>query len=1494
MAYQLFAKGKEITAVTAELITSTSQFSNNGDSNIVLSGLSLTGYTATLTNYGAIKTFITINGLTPGQEYNFDFSVSGSAAIFYFVNTNGVTNPFTISGGYTGYSSSPLNVDSSFIATETTAQIKIFLNGAFSGGSTYTVSSLSVRGSTTGFNGITELDVIKGSPFTLDFNFKDIKDLKSKGSHSYNFRLPSSTNNDSFFGSYFKVGSYYSDDNFSFNPFGMAECYVLKDTLEVFKGNMQLTNIYLKDKNRYEYECIIFSSEVSFIDVLKGVKFADFDYNAWNHELTNVNVYNSYNSNGISNGDIVYSLWDYGIGHASNEYINYFGQPASGALTWTTNSFDIRKLRPQVKLKSLIDMVFDMAGYQYNSEFFGSTDFGKIYQDLNYNKTDSIYTEVAASTYNTTAQNTSTQSISNSQGSISQRIVEFPNEISDATNQWNNTNSYWTVQVDGSYSVTISGTITPSLTPAETNENIAFQLWNGWNGIEDNETEIDSLNWVGGNISVPAGGTDFSVSVTLPMIIASNSPSKRYRISLWCGNTSNNVIGGSTLNWNLSNMNISIQANSVNSSTTNLVFINNLFGSLTVSTWWKSIITKFNLVTIPDSNDPTILKIEPYNDYVDTGDSKDWSDKVDYTKDIQVTPPTKFCGKQVKFKDAPSNDYIYQSYKRNPFNDDEPTFGEYIEAGVRNQFAEKDTEFTSIFVPTINYPLNNGALNLGVYSCAIWNVKENGEKENTGGIRLSFFHGTKALPNQVVYRLSETGSSFGGIGYSNFPFFSAYSEKDFTDGTDVWSLNWQETLTSPQQDWDALPSFGLARKFWKDYVLDNFNVNSRMITAYIRLNPKDISDFSFADTIQLMGQNYRVNSIKGYPVSSSGNSKVELLLVNKSTFIPSPPINTGGGIITGENQLECDFIFHSQLETSGILQFTTSTNSSPSYTEIGQECCTAMGYSWLPYEQAITPISYCFMTVFPDLPDNESEIRNSNYTNNGSNYISGTGNNSDGARNDINGTLNTIGGNSFNNKIDGDTNTIGRGVTNSFIFGNDNLIGAEQVQIKLFGETLQYTTIVEGGRISGNYGKLMITGDDVIANGISTSPIGTRQKGNFVLNFAQGSSDSNVLLGQYGVFTLGDYYNTSANLNGFKFAGKSNIKLSLELVGITTEDTNKVFKSKAIINQTILISNYTNPIIIYSNVDSSEIDTVFGTTTIECYSLSKPPYYNLLLGGAVAFKVSSSGSKEINWTLGVKYETTILSDLRSPSISNPTKLSGNVLWLDASNQSSIILVGNSVTRWNDVSGTGNVLSQGDATYKPIYRTDDWQRPYIEFDGGTAILSTTDSDLLDLSETNNTFIAVYKSDIPHPEAGGQTLMGINGTDTAQRIGLRINANDNGGGGNDSINFSSQSTTSNLNDCHISSAGVTNLSIAIGRRDGVNVKLFDGNGNTDTATNGADNSSVNRFCVGGSSTDGTTDVNEFDGRIHELICYNRALTDSEVDSVITYLKNKWNIL
>ena len=185
------------------------------------------------------------------------------------------------------------------------------------------------------------------------------------------------------------------------------------------------------------------------------------------------------------------------------------------------------------------------------------------------------------------------------------------------------------------------------------------------------------------------------------------------------------------------------------------------------------------------------------------------------------------------------------------------------------------------------------------------------------------------------------------------------------------------------------------------------------------------------------------------------------------------------------------------------------------------------------------------------------------------------------------------------------------------------------------------------------------------------------------------------------------------------------------------------------------------------------------------------------------------------------------------------------------------------------------------------------RPFVEFDGSTAFMFNTDIDLVGLASSDNTFIVVFESDKTTQEAYGQVLLGVNTITGIPRAGISINNSSTyGGAGTDSVSFYNENTLTNMFQCNIASAGVTDKKIVVGRRDGANLDIIDENGTTDTYTTASDPSDAFYFTVGG-RFNGSIDFAEFDGRIHEIICYDNKISDADRDKLIFYLKNKWNI-
>ncbi len=119
--------------------------------------------------------------------------------------------------------------------------------------------------------------------------------------------------------------------------------------------------------NKYEYECIIFSSEVNFLDSLKGLKMSQLNWSELQHELNANNIFESWNSNSIDNGNLIWSLWDYGQGFASNDsaigyanYFQYFVPPVSFPNNMFNTAEAIRYkfyVRPQVRVAHIFKKI---------------------------------------------------------------------------------------------------------------------------------------------------------------------------------------------------------------------------------------------------------------------------------------------------------------------------------------------------------------------------------------------------------------------------------------------------------------------------------------------------------------------------------------------------------------------------------------------------------------------------------------------------------------------------------------------------------------------------------------------------------------------------------------------------------------------------------------------------------------------------------------------------------------------------------------------------------------------------------------------------------------------------------------------------------------------------------------------------------------------------------------------------------------------------------
>lgn len=227
-----------------------------------------------------------------------------------------------------------------------------------------------------------------------------------------------------------------------------------------------------------------------------------------------------------------------------------------------------------------------------------------------------------------------------------------------------------------------------------------------------------------------------------------------------------------------------------------------------------------------------------------------------------------------------------------------------------------------------------------------------------------------------------------------------------------------------------------------------------------------------------------------------------------------------------------------------------------------------------------------------------------------------------------------------------------------------------------------------------------------------------------------------------------------------------------------------------------------------------------------------------------------------------------------PTYSSPPSSAGQVLWLDANDCTTISLAsGGTVTKWADKSGRGYDVSQSTSGYRPVYTTNVLNsKPIIRFDGTDDVLTNTSF----MNFTNITMIGVGKYN------SGDTTQAIAevSTNTTNRGALLFYETADSKFRSWDGTMDSTVYTETLPVTHIFS----------GVSDGTNDYYYVDGSLKQSVASGTLTSTTDRVHIG-QLVSATTYAMK--GDIGEVLVYDRALTNSERESVESYLASKWDI-
>ena len=814
--------------------------------------------------------------------------------------------------------------------------------------------------STTAYN----LDLQEAPNVSLNFQFSEVKEPETrKGSYSQTFKLPFTDNNNQFFQDWYNVNL----DTLVFNTRATFDAVLYVGTVPQFEGALQLKSVYQKAQV-YEVVLMsntasLFSTigEQRLKDVFKndnGSYSSDFNnfynytnatnntlYNSWGNSLTNTAGASLYDSAaGVSK--ILYPLSVTREGFYFSALSAYLNMTSSDVTSLGFESASqlavlFTQFRPAIQLKTLFNLILAKAGYSYTSDFIDGTGihtdkfFSKLFMTTgtylessavpavngNNNPSGLMFVATTAEFGIFTATNDDCQS---SPETVIPCDITTPNYgfaiPTDPESMWNSTNYYFTKEGAEMYSVDVRH---------------AFY----WDNVEAcNQSGVLLAYRVRQWDTDPASPTYNSmteqvysaVGVSLDVI---NDTTDGVNISEATLDITNMPIGASAcvtieaVNWKRENsgsngvlklgytdpfawvFSASVSLNWVSYGT-------NIYGAtvdvpacidpeITQRAFLKDIIQRFNLVVLTNPDDETNLIIEPYNDFIASGNLKYWTDKVDLDKEIIVRDTTEIQKKTINLSDKEDNDLWNKAIKeRLP---EINVFGHLKIENFNNDFATGEFKNQPLFSPFINdrvYASPNSTSGTFLPNMTVqyeYTFEESGG-EATNPIKktnpkLFYYCGTATTVLNTngataTYNLHSPLPSLEQINTYTFTTYPVCTPFDIVPSSNVYSLTsankslyWNSTTpicsdltifnnTGNSGNWFNNTLYG---GYWKQYLDNIYSSEARIMECYLNLNEVDIFNFSFADEIFIKDSYWRILNISNYQVGTKASTKVTLI-----------------------------------------------------------------------------------------------------------------------------------------------------------------------------------------------------------------------------------------------------------------------------------------------------------------------------------------------------------------------------------------------------------------------------------------------------------------------------------------------------------------------------------------------------------------------------------------------------------------------------------------
>jgi hypothetical protein len=503
-----------------------------------------------------------------------------------------------------------------------------------------------------------EIELYENEPVNISYQFTDLQEInKATAAFTQTFRVPLTKKNQDYFG--------------AVNEFGLITDWDAKtkvnaeltyNTVPVLRGFVQIKAVYVQKGKYADVELVFYGETANLSRDIGDDMLSDLDLSSYNHTLNHTNIVSSW-AGLVSSGAIRYGLPDK-------------GQDWTSTNLWSsTDPLEHGDFTPYFRASKLMEEILDAAGYTMESDFFsGNTGFEEIddlYLLMNRGNRMPIGICTGAQCDRPANHTLLVGFQSDTTLNPSSSNTYYPITLSDTT-PFYDTGSNWVTNTytapfraryklrlnvlgemsDTSHEITIAVTVngTPVWIPIEDEPGTVFNgkfysFTLSSEGVLLNTNDTLQLEYkmnTGGSHTVTFTGAGFGAEKTSLEIVSITDPS--------------------------SGQTVDVAANMPEMKQIDFVY---------------GLQRMFNLVFIPDRNNAKKLYVEPFNTYVSSGTNKDWTNKIDLSKDVVIEPTTDLQSRRYDFTHTNGKDLVNDLVFKNAAR----VYGRYRVDDPENDFA---------------------------------------------------------------------------------------------------------------------------------------------------------------------------------------------------------------------------------------------------------------------------------------------------------------------------------------------------------------------------------------------------------------------------------------------------------------------------------------------------------------------------------------------------------------------------------------------------------------------------------------------------------------------------------------------------------------------------------------------------------------------------------------------------------------------------------------